>query len=160
MSPKPRPGSTTYLIEIRDGSKEHVRSTLKKYYDDLLTDVVRNPADCDDVLLVTTSHELPPDAFRRYVEVDDVVLTDIAIRDWSPESVEDGCADVVSDFPDTATVSLAVNRWGTMPNGDGIRRPCKDALCATGLVVDCDRSEETEIQIDIIGDWAGISLKR
>jgi len=97
---------------------------------------------------------------RRYVEVDDVVLTDVAIRDWSPESVADGCADVVSDFPDRTTVSLAVNRRGTTPDGDGIRRSCKDALCATGSVVDGDSSEETEIQIDIIGDWAGISLKR
>jgi len=160
MSPPFRPDGTTYLIETRDDSEEYVLSTFEKYYGNLLTDVVRNPDDCDGVLLVTTSHELPPDAFRRYVEVDDVVQFDIVIRDWTPESVTDCCTEAVSDVLDGTAVSLSVNIWGTTSDGDEVRRLCEDALHATGLVVDKSGSGGTGIRVDIVGDWACISRKR
>ncbi|WP_367176238.1 hypothetical protein [Haloarcula rubripromontorii] len=160
MSPPSRSDGTTYLIETRDDSEEYVISTFEKYYGDLLTDVVRNPADCDGVLLITTSHELPPDAFQRYVEVDAVVQTDIAIRDWTSEGVADSCAEVISDVLDGTAVSLSVNIWSTTSGGDEVRRLCEDALRATGLVVDESGSGERGIRVDIVGDWAGISLNR
>lgn len=140
MSPLFQPDGATYLIETRDDSEEHVLSTFKKYYGDLLTDVVQNPADCDGVLLVTTSHELPPDAFRRYVEVDDVVQTDIAIQDWTSEGVADSCAGTVSGILNRTTVSFSVHSWGTTSGGDKVRHLCDDTLRATELVVDEDRS--------------------
>lgn len=158
MSLPSRPDGATYLIETRDGSEEYVISTFEKYYDDLLTDVVRNPVDCDGILLVTTSHELPPDAFQRYVEVDDVVQTDITIRGRDPERVADTCRDAISDLPEGTTVSLVVNGSGTPPGDSEVRRQCEDALRTAGLCIDEDLTAEIEIRVVVIGDWAGISV--
>ncbi|MFC7139836.1 hypothetical protein ACFQMA_08290 [Halosimplex aquaticum] len=158
MSTESRPDGATYLIETRDGSEEHVVSMLEKYYGDLLTDVVRNPAGRDGVLLVTTGYELPPDAFRRYVEVDDVVQTDAAIRDRDPESVADGCGDAISDLSEGTTVSLVVNDSVTSPGDSEVRRQCEDALRTAGLIVAEDSTAKTEIRVDVVGDWVGISV--
>jgi hypothetical protein len=65
----------TYVIETREGREEHVLSTIKKYYEDLLVSVHRNPNHRDGMLIVTTAYELPSDAFARIAEVDDVVQT-------------------------------------------------------------------------------------
>lgn len=160
MSTESRPDGTTYLIETRDGYEGRVVSMLEKYYDDLLTDVVRNPADRNGVLLVTTSHELPPDAFRRYVEVDDVVQTDVAIRDRGPESVADGCEDAISDLPGGTTVSLIVNGSVTSPGNSAVRRQCEDTLRTAGLTVAEDDTAEIRIRVDVVGNWVGISVLR
>ena len=158
MSSKSRSDGATYLIETRDGSEEHVVSMLEKYYGDLLTNVVRNPADRNGVLLVTSDYELPSDALQRYFEVDDVVRTDLAIRGRDPESIADGCADAVSDLPDGTTVSLAVNSSVTSLDDTEVRRQCEDALRNAWLIVDEDSSGGIRIRVDVVGDWVGVSV--
>jgi len=158
MSTESRPNGATYLIETRDGSEEHVVSMLEKYYGDLLTNVVKNPADRDGVLLVTTSYELPADAFRRYVEVDDVIQTDAAIRDRGPESVADGWGDAISDLTEGTAVSVVVNGSVTSPGDSEVRRQVEDTLRTAGLIVAEDGTAETEIRVDVVGDWVGITV--
>lgn len=160
MSPKSQPDGATYLIETRDGSEDHVVSMLEKYYGDLLTDVVRNPADHNGLLLVTTSHELPPDVFRRYFEVDDVVRFDVAIRGKDPESVADGCKDAISGLSEGASVSFVVNSSVTSPGDSEIRRQCEDVSRTAGLIVGEYRTAEIEIRVHVVGDWVGISVNR
>jgi hypothetical protein len=151
---------TTYLIETRDGSEAHVRSMLEKYYDGLLTDVVRNPGDCSGVLLVETTHELPSEAFRRYSEVEDVLRADAVVPNWRPESVASGCVAAVADLPSGATVSLTVTLRGTTVGSHEVRRRCADALSAAGLVVDGTSSTGTEVRFHVVGDWAVVGVRR
>jgi len=63
----------TYLLKTREGSLPYVVSTVEKYYEELLTDVLRNPSGYENVVLCTTTHSLPSDAFRRITEVEEVV---------------------------------------------------------------------------------------
>lgn len=160
MSTESQPDGAKYLVETRDGAEGYVVSTFEKYYGDLLTDVVRNPDDRNGVLLLTTSHELPSDAFRRYFEVDDVVQTDVAIRGKDPESAADGCSEAVSHLPEGTTVSLVMNGPAVSPDNYELRRRCEDELRAAGLLVNEDGTAETEIRVYIVGDWVGVSVNR
>jgi hypothetical protein len=160
MLPAPQSTDTTYLIETRDGSEVHVRSMLEKYYDGLLTDVIRNPGDCSGVLLVETTHELPSDAFRRYSEVEGVLRADIAVPNWRPESVSSSCVAVVADLSAGATVSLTVTLRGTTADSHEIRRQCENALSAAGLVVDGTSSTGTEVRVHVVGEWDVVSVRR
>jgi len=150
----------TYLIETRNGAEANVISTLQKYYGGLLTEIVRNPDGCNGILLVTTGYELPPDALRRYFEVNDVVQTDVAIQDRNPESIADGCKDAVTDLPDGTKVSLAVNSSVMELDDSEVRQRCEDVLHAAELVVDGNSSDGIGIRVDVFGDWVGVSVKR
>jgi len=160
MPPASQSTDTTYLIETEDGAETYVLSMLEKYYDGLLTDVVRNPGDCSGVLLVETTHELPSDAFRRYSEVEDVLRADIAVPNWRPESVSSGCVAVVADLSAGATVSLTVTLRGTTADSHEVRQQCEDALSAAGLVVDGTSSTGTEVRVHVVGEWAVVSVRR
>jgi len=160
MPPASQSTDTTYLIETGDGAETYVRSMLEKYYDELLTDVVRNPGDCSGVLLVETTHELPSDAFRRYSEVEDVLRADIAVPNWRPESVSSDCVAVVADLSAGATVSLTVTLRGTTADSREVRRQCENALSGAGLVVDGTGSTGTEVRVHVVGEWAVVSVRR
>jgi hypothetical protein len=160
MPPAPQSTDTTYLIETGDGAETYVLSMLEKYYDGLLTDVVRNPGDCNGVLLVETTHELPSDAFRRYSEVEDALRADIAVPNWRPESVSSGCVAAVDDLPTRSTVSLTVTLRGTTADGHEVRRRCADALSGAGLVVDGTSSTGIEVRVHVVGDWAVVGVRR
>lgn len=71
MSQQDHTDGVTYRVTTRDGSEEHVVSTIEKYYGELLVDITPNRA--GGLLVITTRYELPSDAFRRITEVEDVV---------------------------------------------------------------------------------------
>jgi hypothetical protein len=159
MPPASQSTDTTYLIETGDGAETYILSMLEKYYDGLLTDVVRNPGGCSGVVLVETTHELPSEAFRRYSEVEDVLRADIAVPNWRPESVASGCVAAVADLPTGATVSLTVTLRGTTVGSHEVRRQYEVALSAAGLVVDGASSTSTEVRVHVVGDWAVVSVR-
>lgn len=160
MTPTSHSDGAAYLIETRTASADHVESMLETYYGELLTDVVRSPAERSDCLLVSTSHELPSDAFRRYVEVDAVVQIDVAIRDWDLDRVANACTDAVSDLPAGTTISLVVDGSSASPDDDEVRGRCARALRAADLIVDEDGTADHTLRVTVDRAWAGISVGR
>jgi len=155
--PDPTDG-VTYLIQTGDGSEEYVVSMLEKYYGDLLDDVSRNPADCDSLLLVTTSYELPSDAFRRYVEIEDVVRIERQASD--ERDIEDLCADLAGELPGKTRVSVVVRSWGENVPETTVGRRCCEAIRTANPNVSATAERESVLRIDVIGDWVGIGTPR
>lgn len=119
----------TYLLTTRPGKQSSVTTTLKKYYGDLIDEIVVRPADAYGLIHLETTHELPQDAFHRIVEVENVFEDPLSIDSPSPQAIEDGATHLVSQLPDSARITFDIVTTGVdHPDPTDVKRQVENSL--------------------------------
>lgn len=148
----------SYLLTVRKDCESNVVSTIKKYYDELLDSVVVRPADIDGVVRIEAAYELPQEALERIAEIEDVRQLERQTDATDPESLAKLCADIRTELTSDANIEVQVTTRGDSgPATEVIEQTCTDVISETfrsGTPTDWTYI----IRIDVIDDWAGISI--
>lgn len=148
----------SYLLTVREDCESNVVSAIEKYYGELLDSVVVRPSDIDGVIRIDAAYELPQEALKRIAEIEDVRQLERQTDDIDPESLAKLCADLGTELTADANIEIQVTTRGDSgPTAEVVEQRCTDVL--SNIFRSGSPTDRTYIiQIDVIDDWAGISL--
>lgn len=151
---------TTYLLRTRPGTQSSVTTTLEKYYGNLVDEMVVRTTDTCGLVYFETTHELPLDAFRRIVDVEDAFEGPISIDDPSQRAIETGIAYLVSQLSDGERVAIeVVASDGDHPDATEVERQVEDSLGSKDAVRAGPDEPTHRLHITLADDWASLAAE-